>query len=299
MSELTKTTKLNNGLEMPRLGLGVWKTDNTTAKQSVIDALKNGYRMIDVAKQYGNEAGTGEGIKEGLEAIDLNRKDLFVTTKIFNGDQGYDTTLHAFEGQLKRLQLPYVDLLLMHWPVDGKYIDTWKAMEKIYHEGKARAIGVSNFNNERMDNLLKHSTVTPAVNQLEFNPLNQDPEVIKHNNHLGIQVEAWSPLGGGASLSNPDINKLAEKYGKSAAQIILRWDWQRGIVTIPKSTHTKRMVENSDIFDFELSDEDVATINKLNQDKRALTYDNFNWHNPDAPVDAVDKWDDSPANYTE
>ncbi|MHA8110246.1 aldo/keto reductase [Lactobacillaceae bacterium Melli_B4] len=299
MNELTKTTKLNNGLDMPRLGLGVWKTDNTTAKQSVIDALKNGYRMIDVAKQYGNEAGTGEGIKEGLAATGMNRKDIFVTTKIFNGDQGYDSTLHAFEGQLKRLQLPYVDLLLMHWPVDGKYIDTWQAMEKIYHEGKARAIGVSNFDNERMDNLLAHSTVTPAINQLEFNPLNQDPEVIKHNNHLGVQVEAWSPLGGGASLGNPEITKLAEKYGKSAAQIILRWDWQRGIITIPKSTHEKRMVENRDIFDFELSDEDVATINSLNQDKHALTYDNFNWHNPDAPVDTVDKWDDSPANYTE
>ncbi|MBW1605180.1 aldo/keto reductase [Lactobacillus sp. Sy-1] len=297
MEGLTTTTKLNNGVEMPRLGMGVWKSDNTTAKHSVIEALKHGYRMIDVAKQYGNEAGTGEGIKEGLEALGMNRKDLFVTTKIFNGDQGYDSVLHAFEGQLKRLQLTYVDLLLIHWPVDGKYIDTWQAMEKLYHDGKVRAIGVSNFNNERMDDLLAHATVTPAVNQMEFNPVCQDVDIIKHDNHLGIQVEAWSPLGGGESLNNPEINKLAEKYGKSAAQVILRWDWQRGIVTIPKSSHEKRIVQNSDIFDFELSAEDVETINKLDQDKRSLTYNMFQWHNPDGAPDDVDKWDDSPVNY--
>ena len=301
MSEgLTSITKLNNGVMMPRLGLGVWKTDNTTAKNSVKDAIEHGYHLIDTAKQYGNEYGVGQGIKAAIAETGINRKNLFITTKLYNGDQGYASTLHAVKGTLRRLGLSYIDLYLMHWPVDGKYIDTWRAMEKLYHEGLVRAIGISNFSVARMKNLLAHSTVTPAVNQMEFNPINQEKDIIKFNNWKGIQTEAWSPLGGGEALGDPEINQIAKKYNKSAAQVILRWDWQRGIVTIPKSSHEKRIIQNSDIFDFKLSDDDIKAINGVDKEKRSLWYDNFTWHRNDAPyTDQVDHWKDSPQDWKE
>ncbi|TPR18213.1 aldo/keto reductase [Apilactobacillus timberlakei] len=295
---LEETTTLNNGVKMPRLGLGVWKTDNTSAKESVKEGIIKGYHLIDTAKQYGNESGVGEGIKEGLAATGMNRKDLFITTKLFNGDQGYQSTLDAVNGTLERLDLTYIDLYLIHWPVDGKYIDTWRAMEKLYHDGKVRAIGVSNFDNERLQNLLDNTNIVPAVNQMEFNPINQEKGIVEFNNHAGIQLEAWSPLGGGEALSNPEIKKIADKYSKSVAQVIIRWDWQKGIVTIPKSSHEKRIIQNSDIFDFKLSDDDIKTIDAIDKAKRSLWYDDFGWHNPEGQVvDAVDKWDDSPKNY--
>ena len=299
MSEnLNTRTTLNNGVRMPRLGLGVWKTNNTTAKDSVQTAIEHGYHLIDTAKQYGNEHGVGLGIKAALKATGLNRKDLFITTKLYNGDQGYASTLHAVKGTLARLGLSYIDLYLMHWPVDGKYIDTWRAMEKLYHEGLVRAIGISNFSVDRIKNLLAHSTVTPAVNQMEFNPINQEKAVIAFDNQMGIQTEAWSPLGGGESLSNPTINQIAKKPHKSAAQVIIRWDWDRHIVTIPKSAHAKRIVANSQIFDFQLSPDEIKAINNVDQEKRALWYDNFKWHSVNAPYqDQVDHWDDSPKNW--
>ncbi|QBP17743.1 aldo/keto reductase [Acetilactobacillus jinshanensis] len=297
---LKSTTELNNGVMMPRLGLGVWKTDNSTAKNSVKNAIEHGYHLIDTAKQYGNEYGVGQGIKEAIAETGINRKDLFITSKLYNGDQGYATTLHAIKGTLKRLGLSYLDLYIMHWPVDGKYIDTWRAMEKLYHEGLVRAIGISNFDVPRMKNLLAHSTVTPAVNQMEFNPINQEKKVIAFDNWKGIQTEAWSPLGGGEALGNKAINKIAKKHGKSAAQVILRWDWDRGIVTIPKSAHEKRIVQNSQIFDFQLTDDEINAINNVDQEKRALWYDNFKWHSVNAPyTDEVDHWDDSPKDWKE
>ncbi|MBM7616722.1 diketogulonate reductase-like aldo/keto reductase [Weissella uvarum] len=296
---LETTVRLNNGVEMPRLGLGVWKTNNTNAKESVSSAIQQGYRLIDTAKQYGNETGVGEGIREGLEKTGLDRKDLFITTKVFNGDQGYQSTLDKFEGSLKRLQLDYVDLLLIHWPVDGKYLDTWKAMEKLYHDGKVRAIGVSNFDVERLQNLLDHAEVKPVINQMEFNPLQQEKEILNFAQEQGIQLEAWSPLGGGAALNNPTIQKIADAHNKSTAQVIIRWDWQRGIVTIPKSAHPERIAQNSDIFDFSLSDDEVQAINDLDENKASIWYQDFGWYEPNGGVDtgSVDKWDDSPADY--
>ncbi|CAM2853355.1 aldo/keto reductase [Fructilactobacillus fructivorans] len=291
--DLESKVRLNNGVEMPQLGMGVWKSNNKTAAQSVEWALNDGYRAIDTAKQYGNEAGVGEGLKKGLADNGLKREDVFLTTKVFNGDQGYDSTLEAFEGQLKRLQTPYVDLLLIHWPVNGKYKETWRALEKIYHEGKARAIGVSNFNIRRLRDLMKHSSVKPAVNQMEFHPLEQEADIKEYCDLNDIKLEAWSPLGGGEALGNPLVKKLAEKYGKSTAQIILRWDMQRGIISIPKSAHEKYIQANADIFDFELDDDDIRLINSLNVDKRSIWYGDFRWNgNPDAPVDTVDQWDD-------
>ena len=295
MDGLHSTITLNNGVKMPRFGLGVWKTDNRTSRDSVAAAIKNGYLAIDTARQYGNEQGTGAGIKLGLEQAGLKRSDLFVTTKLYNGEQGdYDQVSKAFENQLKDLGLDYVDLYLMHWPVDKTYIESYHAMEKLYREGKVRASGVSNFDNDRMEKLLEEAEVIPAVNQMEFNPTNQEREILAFDQSHDIEMTAWSPLGGGESLTNPVIDALAKKYDRSAAQIILRWEWQRDIITVVKSTHEKRIIQNSQIFDFSLSDEDVQKINELDQGKRGLWYDDFQWHNSNGKVaNGIDQWPDT------
>ncbi|GBD72038.1 aldo/keto reductase [Tetragenococcus halophilus] len=291
-SILDKTTTLNNGVKMPYFGLGVWQTDNHTAQNSVTEAIKNGYRLIDTAKEYGNQAGVGKGIREGLKETGGNRKDLFITTKVFNGDAGYDSTIRAFYDTLHELQLTYIDLYLIHWPVDGRYIDTWHALEKLYKDGLIRAIGISNFDNERLQDLLDHASITPAINQMEYNPLNQEKEIHEMARMTGIQLEAWSPLGGGEALNDPIINQLAEKYDKTAAQIILRWNYQQDVITIPKSTHQKRIIENSQIADFELSDEDVQKIQEMDQKKHTIWYDVFDWHNA-IKAETVQTWDDT------
>lgn len=291
--KLDSTVTLNNGVEMPQLGMGVWKVNNTGASQSVQWALKHGYKAIDTAKQYGNEAGVGEGLQKGFADNGLKREDIFLTTKIFNGDQGYQSTLDNFEGQLKRLQTDYVDLLLIHWPVDGTYLDTWRALETIYKEGKARAIGVSNFNIERLKDILKNCSIKPAVNQMEYHPLCQEVDIKNFCNENNILLEAWSPLGGGSVLGDARLKKIADKYNKSVAQVILRWDLQNGIITIPKSVHEERIVQNSDVYDFELSDADMKEINGFDNDKRSLWYGDFFWSgNPDGYVDSVEEWDD-------
>ncbi|AOF49936.1 aldo/keto reductase [Tetragenococcus halophilus] len=277
---------------MPYFGLGVWQTDNHTAQNSVTEAIKNGYRLIDTAKEYGNQAGVGKGIREGLKETGGNRKDLFITTKVFNGDAGYDSTIRAFYDTLHELQLTYIDLYLIHWPVDGRYIDTWHALEKLYKDGLIRAIGISNFDNERLQDLLDHASITPAINQMEYNPLNQEKEIHEMARMTGIQLEAWSPLGGGEALNDPIINQLAEKYDKTAAQIILRWNYQQDVITIPKSTHQKRIIENSQIADFELSDEDVQKIQEMDQKKHTIWYDVFDWHNA-IKAETVQTWDDT------
>ena len=290
-----RTVKLSNGIEMPKVGLGVWKSTNDEARQMVQDALTNGYRLIDTAKQYGNEAGVGEGLTKGLAANGLQRSDVFLTTKTFNGDQGdYDRVRNAFNEQLKRLQTDYVDLLLLHWPVFNKYNESWRALQDIYKDGQAKAIGVCNFNVEHMTNLMDHADIVPMVNQLEFNPRIHQPETVAFCQGHHIQLEAWSPLGNGKLLNNSVIKKIADKHDKTVAQVELRWELQQGLVVIPKTTHVGRMKENMDVFDFQLDADEMETIAELDEEKHAIWYDKFKWSgNPDGIGDYIA----TPGNY--
>ncbi len=264
IQRFSDTTVLNNGVRMPWLGLGVWKTkEGDEVVQAVRHALEAGYRSIDTAAVYGNEAGVGQAI----QASSIPRDLLFVTTKVWNADQGYDSTLQAFEESRRKLQLEVIDLYLIHWPVKGKYKETWKALEKLYKDGLVRAIGVSNFKVHHLEDLLQDSEIVPAVNQVEFHPLLIQQELRTFCKEHKIQLEAWSPLMQG-NLDLPLLSELADKYGKTPAQIVLRWDLQHGVVTIPKSIRESRIRENFDVFDFTLSDEDMARLDGLNQDRR-------------------------------
>ncbi|MEC1530184.1 glyoxal/methylglyoxal reductase [Bacillus spizizenii] len=264
-TSLKDTVKLHNGVEMPWFGLGVFKVENgSEATESVKAAIKNGYRSIDTAAIYKNEEGVGIGIKESGVA----REELFITSKVWNEDQGYETTLAAFEKSLERLQLDYLDLYLIHWPGKDKYKDTWRALEKLYKDGKIRAIGVSNFQVHHLEELLKDAEIKPMVNQVEFHPRLTQKELRDYCKEQGIQLEAWSPLMQGQLLDNEVLTQIAEKHNKSVAQLILRWDLQHEVVTIPKSIKEHRIIENADIFDFELSQEDMDKIDALNKDER-------------------------------
>lgn len=286
---------LNNGVKIPQLGLGVWKTPLDETRAMVKTALANGYVLIDTAKQYGNESGVGAGIQDAITAGIVNREQIFLTTKIFNGDQGdYDRVRRGFEGQLKDLQTDHVDLLLEHWPVNGKFNETWQAMEAILKDGQARAIGVCNFDNGRMINLIDHATVLPAINQIEFNPGILQRPIVEFCQQQGIQLEAWSPLGNGKLLQNERIQEIAQRHGKTTAQVELRWSLQHGFVVIPKTTHEQRMQENADIFDFTLSTNEMLMIDALDQQKHAIWYDKFKWSgNPDG----VDDYVATPSNW--
>ncbi|MEH7011856.1 aldo/keto reductase [Neobacillus niacini] len=274
-SSLRDTTTLHNGVKMPWFGLGVFKVkEGEEVVRSVKAAIKNGYISIDTAAVYKNEEGVGQAIKESGVA----REELFITTKVWNADQGYDSTLQAFETSLGKLGLDYIDLYLIHWPVKGKYNDTWKALEKLYRDGRVRAIGVSNFHVHHLEDLLSHAEIKPMVNQIEYHPHLTQKEVHDFCKKEGIQLEAWSPLKQGVLLTDPTINEIAEKHNKSAAQIILRWDLQNEVVTIPKSTNENRIIENADIFDFELTPEEMQRINDLNKNDRiGSDPDNFNF----------------------
>ncbi|MBY4602345.1 MULTISPECIES: glyoxal/methylglyoxal reductase [Bacillus] len=264
-TSLKDTVKLHNGVEMPWFGLGVYKVENgSEATESVKAAIKNGYRSIDTAAIYKNEEGVGLGIKESGVA----REELFITSKVWNEDQGYETTLAAFEKSLERLQLDYLDLYLIHWPGKDKYKDTWRALEKLYKDGKIRAIGVSNFQVHHLEELLKDAEIKPMINQVEFHPRLTQKELRDYCKKQGIQLEAWSPLMQGQLLDNEVLAQIAEKHNKSVAQVILRWDLQHEVVTIPKSIKEHRIIENADIFDFELSQEDMDKIDALNKDER-------------------------------
>jgi methylglyoxal/glyoxal reductase len=266
---LQSTVTLNNGVAMPWFGLGVFKVEEgEELETAVAAAIRNGYRSIDTASIYGNEQGVGKGIRQGLEATGLKREDIFVTSKAWTSDLGYEETKAAFELSLSKLGLDYLDLYLIHWPKEGKFKAAWKAMEELYKAGKIKAIGVSNFQAHHLEELLADAEVVPAVNQVELHPRLSQVEVREYCKQKGIQVEAWSPLMQGQLLDNEELRAIGAKYGKSITQAILRWDLQHGIITIPKSTKEHRLIENADIFDFELSAEDMAAIDAMNQNHR-------------------------------
>ena len=265
ITDLQGTFTLNNGVKMPYFGLGVYLSKDG---QEVIDAIKwaveCGYRHIDTASVYKNEDGVGEGVKQ----CGVPREDLFVVSKVWNSDQGYETTLKAFEASLERLDMEYLDLYLVHWPVAGKYKDTWKALEKLYAEGRIRAIGVSNFMQHHLEDLLTGASVVPMVNQMEFHPFLVQQDLIDFCNKNTIQYEAWSPMMQGKIFGMEEFQQLAGKYNKSIAQIVLRWDLQKGVVTIPKSSKKERIVANANIFDFELSKTDMALLDAMHRGQR-------------------------------
>ncbi|ERI07649.1 aldo/keto reductase [Aneurinibacillus aneurinilyticus] len=257
---------LHNGVRMPWLGLGVYKTqDGEEVEQAVKAAVEAGYRSIDTASLYHNERGVGKAI----QACGIPREDLFITTKIWNSNQGYDSTLYAFEESLKKLGLEYLDLYLIHWPVKEKYKETWRAMEKLYKDGLVRAIGVSNFHVHHLEDLLTSAHIIPMVNQVEFHPRLTQKTLLIFCKEKGIQLEAWSPLMRGRLLDEPMLNNIARKHGKTPVQVILRWDLQHEVVTIPKSVHAERIAANADIFDFTLSDEEMRQIDALNRNERS------------------------------
>ena len=258
-------TVLNNGLEMPWLGFGVFGLeDGQEVEDAVRYALQIGYRSIDTATIYKNERGVGTAIREG----GIPRDEIFLTTKVWNDDQREKRTLAAFEESLNRLQVDYVDLYPVHWPVKDCYKETWQEMEKIYHSGRAKAIGVSNFMPHHLDDLLSDSEIVPTVNQVEFHPRLVQPQLLEYCRERKIQLQAWSPLISGQIASNEAVLRLGEKYQKTPAQIALRWDLQHEVVTIPKSKNPDRIAENADIFDFELSDEDMNQLDSLDEGYR-------------------------------
>ncbi|WNG49654.1 aldo/keto reductase [Archangium minus] len=260
---LQSTVKLNNGVELPRLGLGVFRAPRgQVTRQAVLSALSAGYRHIDTARIYGNERDVGAAVRES----GLPREDIFVTTKLWNEDQGYDSTLRACERSLKDLGLEYVDLYLVHWPVPGRRLDSWRAMEKLLAEGKCRAIGVSNFLEHHLDQLLAHAQVVPAVNQVEQHPFLYQPSLLRYCADKGIAVEAYSPLTKGLRLGDPRVVEMARRHGKSPAQVLIRWCLQHELVVIPKSVHEERIRENASVFDFSLSSEDMQRLDGMNED---------------------------------
>lgn len=259
-----ETVKLNNGIEMPLLGFGVFQiTDNKEAEKAVLTALDAGYRLIDTASSYGNEEAVGRAIKQS----GITRSDIFVTTKLWVQDTGYEATKRAINESLKKLQLDYLDLYLIHQPYGDVY-GSWRAMEEAYESGMIRAIGVSNFEPDRIWDLALYNRVRPAVNQIEINPWMQQQDAVKFLQDKAIQPEAWAPFAEGKNqiFSNPLLQEIGLSHHKSVGQVILRWLIQRKIVVIPKSVHRERIVENSNIFDFTLTDQEMTKINRL--DKR-------------------------------
>lgn len=274
-TSITDTAVLSNGVKMPWLGLGVFKVeDGSSVAEVVKNAIRLGYRSIDTAKVYQNESGVGQAIRE----CGVPREELFITTKVWNADQGYESTLQAFEESRKRLGLDYLDLYLIHWPVKGKYVETWRALVHLYKQGLVKAIGVSNFQIHHLEDVIRDSGVVPMVNQVEYHPhLSQKP-LLAFCKQNGIQLEAWSPLAQGRLTDHPVLADIGSKYGKTASQVILRWDLQNGVVTIPKSVREERLKENADVFDFSLTPEEMEGIDALNLDQRVgPDPDNFNF----------------------
>jgi len=265
ITDLQGSFELHNGVQMPYFGLGVYLSkDGSEVINAVKEALNHGYRHIDTASVYDNEEGVGKGIQES----NVDRKDVFLVSKVWNTDQGYDTTLKAFDASLERLGTDYLDLYLIHWPKGELSKETWKALEKLYKEKRVHAIGVSNFLQHHLEDLLTSAEIVPMVNQMEFHPYLVQQDLIDFCNSKGIQYEAWSPMMQGNIFDLDIMKDLAAKYNKTIAQIVLRWDLQKGVVTIPKSSKKERIIANSDLFDFELSEQDMQLLDGLDKGKR-------------------------------
>ena len=267
---------LNNGVEIPQLGFGVFQIPPADTRAATLDALEVGYRHIDTAEMYGNEQGVGEAVRES----GLKREDVFVTSKLNNGFHEHDAALAAFDRTLEALGFDYLDLFLIHWPLPavGDFVDTWKAMEEIHATGKVRAIGVSNFQPAHIRRLLDQTDTVPAVNQIEVHPYLTQDDVRGFDFDNDIATEAWSPIAQGGVLGDPVIQAIADRVGRTTAQVTLRWHIQRGDIIFPKSVTHSRVVENFELFDFQLTDEDVAAITALNKNERTgPNPDEFNW----------------------
>ncbi|MET8440547.1 aldo/keto reductase [Streptomyces sp. NPDC012473] len=266
---------LNNGVEIPQLGFGTFQIPPQETRETTLAALKAGYRHIDTAQMYGNEEEVGEAVRDS----GLDRGDVFVTSKLDNGAHAYDDALRAFEGTMEKIRLDYLDLFLIHWPLPdrGDFVETWKALEEIYRSGRVKSIGVSNFQPHHLRRLLDGSVVVPAVNQIEVHPYLTQDAVRSFGAEHGIATEAWSPIAQGKVLDDPTLVRIAERVGKSTAQVTLRWHLQRGDIVFPKSVTRRRIEENFDLFDFELTEGDIGEINALNRDERTgLDPDRFN-----------------------
>ncbi len=267
-SSVVPTLTLNNGVEIPQVGLGVFQTkEGSEVERAVSAALEIGYRLIDTAAIYGNEVGVGRAIK----ASGLPREEVFITTKLWNAHHAYDEALAAFDESLEKLDCGYIDLYLIHWPLpmEGKFTQAWKALEKLYSDKRVRAIGVSNFKPHHLDELLRTTQTVPTVNQIELHPMLQQTETRAYCAEHGIEIESYSPLmQAGEALEHPVVASLADKYGKTPAQVILRWHVQSGFIVIPKSAKPERIQENFDLFDFELSPDDMQQIDGMDQNQR-------------------------------
>lgn len=257
--------ELHNGLKMPVIGFGTYQIpDGPDTEFSVLTALETGYRNIDTASFYDNERSVGTAIKKS----GIPREEIFITTKVWNSEQGYKNTLEAFDHSRKKLHTDYIDLYLIHWPVRERYIDTWRAMEEIYQKGNAKAIGVCNFNEHHIEDILRRKGITPMVNQIELHPILYQTGLIDFCKSRKIQIEAWAPLMRGRMSNFLLLAELAEKYKISPAQLLIRWDIQHGFVTIPKSAHKERIILNFQVFDFTISNDDMQRIDALNRSER-------------------------------
>ncbi len=265
INSMTDCTVLNNGLKMPWLGFGVFKVpEGEVVEYAIGKALETGYRSLDTAAFYRNERGVGNAMR----ASGVPREEIFLTTKVWNDDQRAGRVMEAFEESLELLGTDYLDLYLIHWPVRGCFKKTWTVFEEIYRSGRVRAIGVSNFLVHQLQDLLADAEIVPAVNQVEFHPRLVQPDLLRFCREHGIQLEAWSPLMQGQIISEPRVQQLAGKYARTPAQIVLRWDLQHEVVTIPKSIRAERIAENARVFDFELSPEDMAALDALDANRR-------------------------------
>jgi diketogulonate reductase-like aldo/keto reductase len=262
--ELETLVKLNNGVEMPLFGLGTYQASRRGTEDAVLYALEIGYRLIDTAQMYGNEREVGNAVRRS----GIPREEIFVTTKLNNSNHGYERALSSLETSLDLMGLSYVDLFLIHWPVEDLRGESWRALEKLLEEGKCRTIGVSNYMTWHLKEILEQSSTVPAVNQVEFSPYLYQKDLLEFCRSKTIQLEGYSPLTKGENLGDPALGAMASRYSKTSPQILLRWALQKGIVTIPKSTNRERLKENADIFDFEISQEDMESLDSFNIDLR-------------------------------